>query len=77
MRTHHAYVVEEAVLDKGVGEASVVASPLLGVAVADLAEDPGEVYAGAAAGEEQVVVEPVLLGRWALKSRALDGKYDG
>ena len=75
--THHADVVEEAVLDERVGEAAAVAAPLFRVAVADLAEDPGEVDARAAAGEEEVVVELVLLGRRALQRRALDREHGG
>ena len=75
--THHTDVVEQAVLYERATQARVVAAPALRVAVTHLAENPREVDACAAAGEEQVVVEPVLLGRWALKSRALDGKYDG
>lgn len=61
--THHADVIEQTVLDERVGQAGVVASPVLGVALADLAEDPGDVDAGAAAGEEEIVIELVLLGR--------------
>ena len=75
--THHADGVKQAVLDERVREARAVAAPLLRVAVADLAEDPGEVDARAAAGEEQVVVELVLLARRALQRRALDGEHDG
>ena len=75
--THHADVVEEAVLDERVAQAGVVAPPVVRVAVAHGAEDPGEVDPGAAAREEQVVVELVLLGRRALQRRALDAQDDG
>ena len=72
--THHPNGVKQAVLDERVREARAVAAPLLRVAVADLAEDPGEVDARAAAREEQVVVQLVLALR---RAPAADGPHDG
>ena len=56
--------------------ARIVASPVLRVAFADLAEDPGDVDAGTAAGEEEVIVELVLLRCRALQCCAFDREHD-
>ena len=52
--THHSDVIEQAILDERVGQAGVVASPVLRVALADLTEYPRKVHAGAAAREENL-----------------------
>ena len=62
--TYHSDIIEQAILDERICETGIVALPFLRVAVAYLAEDPGEVDAGTAAGEEEVIVELVLLGSW-------------
>lgn len=74
--THYADVVEQTVLHERLGEAAAVAARVAGVAPAHGAEDPREVDAGAAAREEEVVVELVLLARRALQRRALDREDD-
>lgn len=47
------------------------------VAIADLAEDPSQVHARAAARKQQVIVEPVLLRRGALQRGTLDREDHG
>ena len=47
------------------------------VAVTYGCEYPCDVHESTTAGEKEVIVELVLLGRGSLESRALDGQYDG
>lgn len=63
-------------MDEGVGQAGVIASPIARIAMAHLAEYPGDVHACTATREEQVVIELILLRRRALEGRALDRQYD-
>lgn len=75
--TYDANRVKQTILHERRSETCVVAPPVIGVAVADRVEYPGEVYAGATTGEEEVVVVLVLLRCGALDSGSLDGQDDG
>lgn len=74
--THDSDVVEQTILNERIGQALVVASPFLRVTVAYGVEDPGKIDPRAAAREQQVVVELVLLGSRTLKRGALDAQDD-